>query len=100
MIIITFGYVPLTVIFWNLGTIFAYIGINPGVAAIVGNYCKILSWGFYMDSLFQSMRMYLLYVQTSAIPTLIQLLTVLIHPFWCWLFYSHLNYGIYGCAIA
>ena len=59
MIVITFAFVPMVPILWNIGSILAYIGIHPHAAYIAGQYSKILAWGFYMDCLFQSMRMYL-----------------------------------------
>ena len=52
MIVITFAFIPLIPILWNIGWMIAKLGIHPEAAFIAGQYSKILIWGFYMDCLF------------------------------------------------
>lgn len=59
MILVTMLFVPVTFLLLNIGSILIYAGFNHEAALVSGEYTKYLLWGFYMDCMFQSRRMYL-----------------------------------------
>lgn len=100
MILITLSFLPISLLLFNMTSILICIGMHPESSKVAGHFAKVLSWGFYMDCMFQSKRMFLTATQNTFLPMMVQLCTICIHPLWCYLFVEHLNFGVTGCAIA
>jgi multidrug resistance protein, MATE family len=85
---------------WNVAWILTKAGMNPESSAIAGQYVQYLLWGLYMDCLFSSVRMYLTSLENTFIPLVLQIVSISLHPIWCYLIVTHSTLGVMGCALA
>jgi MATE family multidrug resistance protein len=53
-----------------------------------------------MDCMFSSIRMYLTSLENTFIPLVFQIVSISLHPIWCYLIITHTSLGIMGCAVA
>ena len=100
MILITMIFIPMAFLFWNVATILIFCGFNAEAAVVSGQYTRYLIWGFYMDCMFQSRRMYLTSIQETFIPLLVQIITIAAHPVWCHYLMMDGRLGIFACGLA
>ena len=100
LIIVTSWFLPLVLFCFNSSHLLQLTGMDPVASDHAQSYCKILLWGFYMDSMYQSVKLFLLSLEDTLTPLLQQIITVVLHPLWCYLIMTHTDYGINGCAIA
>ena len=100
LIVVTSWFFPLILFMFNSSWLLQQVGMNREASDVTQNYAKILLWGFYMDSMYQSVKLYLLSLEDTFIPLVQQTVSVLLHPLWCYLIMTHTDYGINGCAIA
>ena len=85
---------------WNVAWILTAAGMNPESSAIAGQYVQYLLWGLYMDCMFSSVRMYLTSLENTFIPLVFQIVSISLHPIWCYLIVTHSTLGVMGCALA
>ena len=53
-----------------------------------------------MDCMFSSVRMYLTSLENTFIPLVFQIVSIALHPIWCYMIVTHSQLGLLGCAVA
>ena len=90
----------MTIALWNVAWILTKAGMNPEASTIAGHYVRYLLWGLYMDCMFSSIRMYLTSLENTFIPLVFQIVSISLHPIWCYMIINHTDLGLMGCAVA
>jgi len=85
---------------WNVAWILTKAGMNAEASTIAGRYVRYLLWGLYMDCMFSSIRMYLTSLEITFIPLVFQIISISLHPIWCYMIITHTQLGIMGFAVA
>ena len=78
--------IPIFIIFYTADVLLVYIGQDPKVAKIASIYVTILMPGVWAMGQFDSSKKFLSAQYMNAIPVYTQIITVLLHLVWCYLF--------------
>ena len=99
-ILMTFLMVPLIIIFSCSELILVAIKQDPEIALYARQYCTILLPGLWAMLQFDAVRKFLTAQMKNTVPLVVQLITMLLHILWCWLFMNVFGFGLKGLAIA
>lgn len=98
--IMTLIYVPVAIAMWNAGAMLQCIGIDPVVAGHVASLVRNQLVAVYLVSIDEAITLFLTTMEKAYVCMVIQIFTLPLHTFNCWLFISHLQCGIRGAAYA
>jgi len=76
------------------------LGQNSKAAEECQIYLRMILPALYMDCIFDSFEVFLTAMEKSYLPMMIQIVSIPLHIFWCYLFTQEQQLGITGIAIA
>lgn len=85
--LITTIFVPIVIVFCNSKAIMVELLGQNGVAAEeCQRYLTMILPALYIDSIFDSFEIFLTAMEKSYLPMVIQIVSIPLHVFWCYLF--------------
>lgn len=100
MFLITCLFVPIAISFFWVGDFLCFVGIDELTAGYAQLYLTMLLPAVLLNSLGDSIDLFLISMGFNNVVCLLQLIVIPVHLITCWLFVCHFNYGIAGAAFA
>lgn len=94
------SFVPVAIILSNAQIILVTIGQNAQVANYAQHYIKAYMPGLFLNGLFDGQRRFLNSLGRSDDPLLFQVVGIVLHVLWCYLFVTKMELGIEGIGYA
>jgi Na+-driven multidrug efflux pump len=86
-VLITTIFVPIVIVFCNSKAIMVeLLGQNSVAAEECQRYLTMILPALYIDSIFDSFEIFLTAMEKSYLPMVIQIVSIPLHVFWCYLF--------------
>jgi Na+-driven multidrug efflux pump len=76
------------------------LGQNSEAAEECQRYLRMILPALYLDCIFDSFEVFLTAMEKSYLPMVIQIVSIPLHVFWCYLFTQEQQLGITGIAMA
>ena len=92
--------VPLIIIYIFSEEILVALHQDRAISHIAKRYCCILIPGIWAQSMFDATRKFCSAQFITSVALYVQIFTLVLHFFWCWLFITHLDMKEVGAAIA
>ena len=94
MFLITCLFVPIAISFFWVGDFLCTVGMDEQTSGYAQVYLTMLLPTVLFNSLGDSIDLFLISMGFNNVVCLLQLIVIPVHLVTCWLFVSHLNYGI------
>ena len=92
--------IPIAILYIFSDKILIALGQEPKIALIARRYCCALIPGIYAQSLFDATRRFLSAQFEQTLPLYVQLVTLIFHFLWCYLFIVVMDGREIGAAMA
>ena len=99
-IICTLLFIPVIFLFSYSDKILIALHQNAEISTVARMYCCVLIPGVWAQSMFDATRRFLSAQFETTIPLYVQLFTLILHFFWCWLFVTKMDGREVGAAMA
>lgn len=99
-IICSILFIPIMVLFFFADKILIALAQDPYISKISRDYVVYSIPGLYAITQFDSRKRYLQSMQYSFVSTYSQMLSCVLHVFWCMLFIGKLEMGWFGASVA
>ena len=99
-LVCTLIFIPVIIIFVYADTILIALHQDAGISRVARMYCCILIPGIWAQSMFDATRRFLSAQFETTIPLYVQLVTLILHFFWCYLFVIKMEGREIGAALA
>ena len=94
-------YIPISFFLYNCEPILVrMLGQNELASSMCQLYLRNVIPALYLDSIFDSLEMFMIAMEKSYIPCMVQCVCIPLHLLWCYLFTIYFGMGWFGVALA